>query len=118
MHEALIKAHLGPELIGHISRDGTAIAARERPAKPVLAPAPVETTPAATTQAALPDTTPHPFAPIAAPPKKRGRPRRGETREPKLTRIERQRKQTLAQMLDNLPRAVTGARSAMPRATK
>ena len=34
VHEALIKAHLFDELIGHISRDGTAIEARERPAKP------------------------------------------------------------------------------------
>ena len=80
VHEALIKAHLGQELIGHLSRDGTAIEARERPAK--AAKAPVETTPA-----------------------KCGRPRRGETRQPKLTRIEHQRGQTLAQMQDDLPRA-------------
>ncbi len=32
VHEALVKEHLGDELIGHISRDGTAIVARERPA--------------------------------------------------------------------------------------
>lgn len=31
VHEALVKGHLGDELIGHISRDGTAIEARERP---------------------------------------------------------------------------------------
>jgi len=31
-YEAMIKEHLGDQLIGHISRDGTAIAARERPA--------------------------------------------------------------------------------------
>ncbi|SCC94665.1 hypothetical protein THIX_60723 [Thiomonas sp. X19] len=31
VHEALIKEHLGDALIGHISRDGTAIEARERP---------------------------------------------------------------------------------------
>jgi len=123
VHESLIKAHLGQELIGHISRDGTAIAARERPrqsvvvaasaaynhglplaGEPVPAQAPVETAPAAA-QAALPDTTPQPAAPVAASPKKRGRPRRGETREPKLTRIEQQRHQTLAQMQDDLPRA-------------
>jgi len=100
VHEALIKAHLGQELIGHISRDGTAIEARERPAKPVPAQAPVEMTPAASAQATLPDTIPSP----ATPPKKRGRPRRGETHEPKLTRIEQQRRQTLAQMQDDLPR--------------
>lgn len=33
VHEALIKNYLGDTLIGHISRDGTAIAAREKPAK-------------------------------------------------------------------------------------
>lgn len=33
VHEALVKEHLGDELIGHLSRDGTAIVARERPAK-------------------------------------------------------------------------------------
>ncbi|NIA01006.1 IS5/IS1182 family transposase, partial [Massilia sp. CCM 8734] len=31
-YAAMIKEHLGDQLIGHISRDGTAIAARERPA--------------------------------------------------------------------------------------
>lgn len=103
MHGSLIRAHLGQELIGHISRDGTAIEARERPAKPV--PVSVETPPAATDQAAFPDTTPQPAAPAATLPAKRGRPRRGETRAPKLTRIEQQRGQTLAQMQDDLPRA-------------
>ena len=103
VHQALIEAHLGSELIGHISRDGTAIEARERPAKP--APAPVETISAAA-QAALPDTTPAPAATVApVPTKKRGRPRRDETRAPKLTRIEQQRGQTLVQMQDDLPRA-------------
>ncbi len=102
VHQALIEAHLGTELIGHISRDGTAIEARERPAK--SAPVPVETTPA--DQAVLPDTTPPPTVPTApALPKKRGRPRRDEARAPKRTRIEQQRSQTLAQMQDDLPRA-------------
>jgi hypothetical protein len=32
VHEALIKEPLGDQLIGHLSRDGTAIEARERPA--------------------------------------------------------------------------------------
>ncbi len=52
VHESLIKAHLGQELIGHISCDGTAIAARERPAKPVPAQAPVGTGSAAAAQVA------------------------------------------------------------------
>jgi hypothetical protein len=104
VHEALIQAHLGSELIGHISRDGTAIEARERPAKP--AQATVETTPVAAAQAVLPDTSPQPAAPpVPVLPKKRGRPRRDETRTPKLTRIEQQRGQTLAEMQDDLPRA-------------
>jgi hypothetical protein len=47
--EALIKQYLGDELIGHISRDGTAIEARERPVH-----AQSETvTPSCTTQCAL-----------------------------------------------------------------
>ena len=32
-HESLIKACLGDQLIGHVSRDGTAIESRERPAR-------------------------------------------------------------------------------------
>jgi Transposase domain (DUF772) len=32
-HAALVKEMLGEQLIGHVSRDGTAIEARERPAK-------------------------------------------------------------------------------------
>ena len=40
-YEAMIKDNLGDQLIGHISRDGTAIAARERPAVAAnAAPAP------------------------------------------------------------------------------
>jgi len=79
VHEALVKAHLGSELIGHISRDGTAIEAREKPLKQA--------------------------APAAKPaPARRGRPRTGEVRELKLTRIGQQLQQSLAQMLDELPR--------------
>ncbi len=80
VHEALIKAHLGDALIGHLSRDGTAIKARERPTK----------------------TAP----PVAAPASKRGRPRHGETRPPaKTSPLQRQRQQTLAQMVKDIPRA-------------
>ncbi len=77
VHEALIKEHLGDELIGHISRDGTAIEAREKPAK--KDPAPV------------------------AKKVSRGRPRKGEVRETKLTRIGQQLKQSLAQIIADLP---------------
>ena len=99
VHEALIKAHLSDELIGHISRDGTAIEARERPARQAE---PKSTTPLA--QTVLPEMT-VPAAPAAAQPakRKRGRPRRGDVRKP--TRIEQQRGQTLAQMIAELPTA-------------
>lgn len=100
VHEALIKAHLGQELIGHISRDGTAIEARERLTLPVKSEVPV-----ATAQATLPEMASPPVsaAPVEAP-RKCGRPRHGEVSEPK-TRIERQREQTLDKMLEELPRA-------------
>ena len=79
-HEALIETHLGDQLIGHIARDSTAIAAREKPAVKPLASAP----PA---------------------PRRRGRPRRGEAGAPKPeTRLQRQQGQTLAQMMAELPR--------------
>jgi hypothetical protein len=35
VHEALIKAHMGEQLIGHLSLDGKAIEARERPTRKV-----------------------------------------------------------------------------------
>ena len=106
VHEALVKEHLGDELIGHISRDGTAIEARERSAQTKV-------------QAAQPATTAQPLlipaedgaasasAPeTPAPPRKRGRPRRGETRPPaKESPIHRQRRQPLAQMLEEIPTA-------------
>lgn len=80
VHEALVKEHLGDELIGHLSRDGTAIEAREHPSK----------------------TEP----PVAAPARKRGRPRRGEARPPaKESPIHLQRQQTLTQMMADIPTA-------------
>ena len=79
IHEALIKGRLGGKLVGHISRDATAIQAREKVAvKP----------------------------PKAQKPKlRRGRPRKGETRpgiEP--TRLERQGGRTLEENQAELPR--------------
>jgi len=76
VHEALIQTMLGEQLIGHISRDSTAIEARERRS---ASPAPVKGV------------------------KRRGRPRQGEVREPVLSPIARQRTQTLAQMLAEIP---------------
>jgi len=86
LHEALIQDTHADRLVGHISRDSTAIEAREKPAKSGSpAPAP---------------------APAPAPKPRRGRPRKGEIRPaPPPSRIERQRGMTLAAMLADLPRA-------------
>ena len=81
VHEALIQTHLGDELIGHISRDGTAISARERPTRTKTQSADKEK-------------------------KKRGRPARGEARpETKKSPLERQSGQTLSEMLAEIPTA-------------
>ncbi len=80
-HAALVKEILGEQLIGHISRDGTAIEAREKPAK--------------TDKVAEP-------APVVA--KKRGRPCKEEVREIKPGKLELQRGKPLAELLKELPR--------------
>lgn len=87
IHEALVKAHCGPKLVGHVSRDSTAIEVRERPApKPKLEP---------------------------PPPRKMGRPKQGEVRAPApLTRIEQQQQRSLAENLAELPRACDFGRKA------
>jgi DDE family transposase/transposase-like protein DUF772 len=79
VHEALIKTTHAERLVGHISRDSTAIEARERPA-----PKPVQ----------------------AAPQRKRGRRRKDEAPPPpkEPRRLERQSAMTLAEMLADLPR--------------
>lgn len=83
VHAALIAEHLGDQLIGHISRDSTAIVARERPVYPEASS--VELPP--------------------APPKKRGRPPKGVVVAPKPpTRVEQQQTQSLTAMLTDLPR--------------
>jgi len=79
LHESFIKKHYKNEIVGHNSRDSTAIDAREKPMKKVK----VEQTP-----------------------KKRGRPRKGEVRIKELTRIEKQAADMdLSDMLDDLPKA-------------
>lgn len=79
VHEALIQKSYATELVGHISRDSTAIAAREKPAK----------------KAAL--------AKVKA---KRGRPQQDEMRVKPQTRIEKQAAgMALAAMLEDLPTA-------------
>lgn len=85
VHEALIKEHLGNELIGHLCRDGTAIEARERPAR---------------NEAAAPS------APAVAPVPAKRRGRRGEAcRTAPTSPIARQRRQTLTEMLKEIPTA-------------
>jgi hypothetical protein len=82
VHEALIQKTHKDRLVGHISRDATAIEAREKPVKVPEAAAP------------------------AAKPGKRGRPKKGEAaplKEPR--RLERQTGMTLPQMLKDLPTA-------------
>ncbi|MEK7994039.1 MAG: transposase [Planctomycetota bacterium] len=78
IHEAMVCKHLGPKLVGHISRDSTAITGREKPVKK------------------------EPKAPKAQ--KKRGRPRKDEPpriKEP--TRLMLQGGRTLAENLADLP---------------
>lgn len=78
VHDTLVTEHLGTELIGHISRDSTALAGREKPAKKVKSPK-VK--------------------------KKRGRPAKGEVRQPaEPKRLDRQRNQTAKEALAELPR--------------
>jgi len=78
VHDAMVERSLKPELVGHVSRDSTAIEGREKPAKK-----PRKEKPA---------------------PKKRGRIAKGEQREPKEpTRLERQRDQSVEESLQELP---------------
>ena len=81
LHAALIEEMQKDRLLGHISRDSTEIEAREKPQS-----TPVESAP-------------------AKPQRKRGRPKKGEQpAPPDPTRIERQTKMSLTEMLDELPR--------------
>jgi hypothetical protein len=78
VHAALVKQWVSPELVGHISRDATAIEGREKPTAKPKPPKPA--------------------------PRKKGRPRRGEVREPKPeTRLERQGRQSAPEALAELP---------------
>src|SRR5271157_5731384 len=90
VHEQLVREGLHGHLLGHVARDATEIDAREKPnAKP---------------QSAEPSPSSAEPSPSPEPPRRRGRPRKGEAPPPKpLTRIERQRSQTLEEMLAELP---------------
>jgi len=78
VHETLVARYVKPELVGHISRDATAIRGREKPTPKVRPPKPA--------------------------PRKKGPLRRGEVRAPKPeTRLERQCRQSVAAALAELP---------------
>ena len=78
VHEALVRQWVRPGLVGHISRDATAIEGREKPTAKSKPPKPA--------------------------PRKKGRPRRGEVREEKAeTRLERQCRQSAREALAELP---------------
>jgi len=77
VHRALIEKYEAPRLVGHISRDSTEIEARERIGKKVKKE--------------------------KLPKKKRGRPKKGEVRIKPVTRLERQQKMTLEEMIKELP---------------
>lgn len=80
VHQALIEQHLGEQIVGHVSRDSTAITAREKP------------------QSKAPG--------VEKKSKKRGRPKKGEERPKALTRLQRQEAgQPLSDMIAELPTA-------------
>ena len=127
-HEAMIKSNLGAELIGHLSRDATAIHARER-TQPSAAPQGgalsnptfgeatatlgdidstewVESAIAATVNVNVnAAAATQPTQPKPSPTLKRGRPRRGEVRAAApLSPLARQREQSYAQIIGEMPR--------------
>jgi hypothetical protein len=78
VHQALVEQWVKPELVGHISRDATAIEGREKPKR-----------------------KPRPEKPAR---RKKGRPRRGEVREARAeTRLQRQYRQSVPEALAELP---------------
>jgi hypothetical protein len=77
VHEALIKTTHAERLVGHISRDATAIEAREKPVK---------------------------IEPPETPQRKPGRPKKGEVVEKEPRRLERQAGMSLPEMLSDLPK--------------
>jgi hypothetical protein len=78
VHKALVEEHLGERIVGHISRDSTAVEAREKPVK-------------------KPEKEPKPK-------RKRGRPKRGEENPRPETRLERQMKQSVEDAFAELPK--------------
>ena len=81
VHKNLIERHMGDQLVGHISRDSTAIVGREKPISKKKAKAESNKKK-----------------------RKRGRPRKGEERVKQLTRLERQKFMSMEEMLKDLPK--------------
>lgn len=77
IHQSLIKDRYEGEIVGHVSRDSTAIEAREKPVKKVKE---------------------------AKVKRKQGRPKKGEQVIKKPTRLELQNQMNVEQMLENLPK--------------
>jgi hypothetical protein len=94
VHARMIKDILGNQLIGHVSRDATAIEAREAIAKKDKAEV-------------------APVVPVAQAKQRRGRPSKGEVRPPvEPSALQRQSTQTLAQMIAELDTAcATGTKT-------
>jgi len=79
IHEAMIKKHLGNKLVGHVSRDSTAIEGREKP-------------------------TPKKIGVSDKPEKRRGRPKKGEEKaQPVEKRLDLQPRRSLKENLAELP---------------
>ena len=82
VHEALTRAHLSEDIVGHISRDSTEIEVREKPQRESKATADFDG---------------------VKPTRKRGRPQKETAPVKEPTRLERQRTMKLAEMLEDLP---------------
>ena len=81
VHEALVKEYVGDNVVWHVSRDSTAIEAREKPTKKVKAT-------------------------VSTIKRKRGRPKKDEVRPvPEKKRLEKQRDWSLEECLRDLPGA-------------
>jgi hypothetical protein len=77
VHDALVQRSLKDQIVGHISRDSTAIKGHEKPVKKVKKQKPE--------------------------PQKRGRSKKGEKRETQETRLDRQCRQSAKEALEELP---------------
>ena len=82
IHEAMIRNYMKDKIVGHISRDATAVEAREKPVRK--------------------------FEVVLEAPKRRGRPKKGEERaEPQITRMELQVGRSLQENVLELPNCCT-----------